>query len=62
MQYIEISQGKRGRWRYNCWEDIGIGDKRICGPICSAYGYDSAEAAERAARKWFGDMYEVRVV
>ena len=62
MQYIEIKQGKRGKWRYNCWEDMGIGGKRVNGPNCNPYGYDSAEAAERAARKWFGDAYEIRIV
>ena len=60
MQYIEVKQGKRGRWRYTAYEDVGFG-KRLCGPLAYAYGFDSQEAAVRNAEKWFQGLYEIRV-
>lgn len=58
-QYIEIRQGKRGRWRWNAYTDIGFG-QRVNDGNCNPYGYESAENAERAARKVCRDEYEIR--
>lgn len=62
MMYIEISQGKRGRWRWVAYSDLGINGKRVCDGLSNAYGFDTPEQAERAARKVCRDDYEIRIV
>ena len=46
--YYEIRQGKRGRWRWAAYQDVGFGN-RVNIAICNGYGYDTKELAERAA-------------
>ena len=44
---VVIKQGKRGRWRWTAYEDVGFG-KRVCVAIAPIRGHETREACERA--------------
>ena len=52
-QRIHISQGKRGRWR---WQ-LKDGGRHIC--MSGIRGFETAEEARRAAKRAFGQTVEI---